>query len=995
MKKNLIFLLLLSSVFVLNKNNTLKSQVIINEYSVSNLVGFTDNYGKYEDWIELYNAGSENYSLAGFYLSDNPNRPTKWQFPEGVTISAGGYIKVWASGRNEVAGGHFHTNFKLSQTKDNPEHIVFSEPSGEIIDQTQLEVTMKEHSRGRSLQNSNWVIFTNPTPGFVNLASGVFTSYSARPQMNAAAGFYPLPITIEISTTEPNSQIRYTLNGNEPTLSSNLYTGPITISQTTIVIARTFSNDPSVHPGLLEFNTYFINSNHSMPVISTSANQLTQLLNGNQYLEPFGTFEYFNAEGVRTTHGYGEFNKHGQDSWVHAQRSIDYVSRDECGYNYAIREALIPLTERNEFQRIILRAAGDDNYPGIDSSALLRDMFVQNVASKNGMPLDVRKGEKCVLYANGQYWGVYGMREKVDDHDFTSYYHNQDKYNLRFLKLWGTTWAEYGGQAAFDDWYEIRNYIKNNDMSNQANFEYVKTRYDYTSLVDYVIINSFVVCSDWINWNVGWWRGLNPDGGHQKWGYILWDEDATFNHYINYTGVPGTHPTVSPCYPEGLTSDPGQHIVVLNRLRNNAEFNQYYISRYIDLYNTAFRPDNIISYLDEIVAKMTPEMPRHILRWGGSMTRWLSNVQKIRNFINTRYNYLPQGLKNCYNLTGPYNFELNTVPAETGIIQLNSLLIDEFPWQGSYFGGVAVKLKAIPASTDYEFDYWELTNHSAFPSDTASEITVFPGDWENVIAHFRHKTFSDSLVINEINYNSASSFDPEDWIEFYNPHPYDLDVTGWIFKDDDDSHEFIFPEGTIIESNGYIVICRNINMFSALFPDVTNVIGNMSFGFSGSGELLRLYNNDMALVDHVEYDDKAPWPTAPDGNGATLELIRPELDNALPQSWMASPGHGSPGAMNSQLVSLPQLPAPVKNEFAMHIAPNPADNQVVINFSSRLGVKNGQIEIFNMLGKKVSAYTQINRNQSIINRGNLPSGVYMISFFDENGYQASSKIIFR
>ena len=76
--------------------------------------------------------------------------------------------------------------------------------------------------------------------------------------------------------------------------------------------------------------------------------------------------------------------------------------------------------------------------------------------------------------------------------------------------LWGGSWAEYGGQAAWDDWNPLHDFILNNSMANQENYEYVKTKFDVTSLTDYIITNSFVVCSDWINWNVGWWRGTNP-----------------------------------------------------------------------------------------------------------------------------------------------------------------------------------------------------------------------------------------------------------------------------------------------------------------------------------------------------------------------------------------------------------------------------------------------------------------------------------------------------
>ena len=520
---------------------TLKSQVVINEYSVSNLASFTDNFGGYEDWFELYNGGSVSVDLSGYFLSDDPEEPWKWQFPDGTTITAGGFIRAWATGRNLVSGNNYHMNFRLSQTKDTPESIVLSTPDTVVADQLQLNLTKKEHARGRKPDGSDtWVIFTSPTPNNSNNSANAYTAYAAKPVVSDTAGFYDGPLSVTITTAEPNAVIRYTTNGSKPTSSSPQYTGPIPVNSTQIINAITFSSDPDILPSFIEFNTYFINESHNMGVMSTSAEQLDNLLNGNQSLRPFGTFEYFNEEGIRTTYGYGEFNEHGQDSWVHDQRSIDYITRDECGYNYAIREQLIPLTDRDEFQRIILRAAGDDNYPGIDTSAHLRDFFVQNTAERGGMHLDVRRGEKGVLYVNGTYWGVYGYREKVSDHDFTDYYYDQGKYDIYYLKLWGGSWAEYGGQAAWDDWNDLHNFIKYNDMSDQENYEYVKTRLDYRSLVDYVLINSYVVCSDWINWNVGWWRGTNPDGDHQKWGYVLWDEDATFNHYINYTGVPGT-----------------------------------------------------------------------------------------------------------------------------------------------------------------------------------------------------------------------------------------------------------------------------------------------------------------------------------------------------------------------------------------------------------------------------------------------------------------------
>ncbi len=985
--------LLLSVQFVFGL--TARSQVVINEYSVSNLSSFPDNYNAYEDWIELYNTGSSDVDISGYALSDKPSDPFRWPFPQGTVIPAQGFIRVWASGRNEVTGSHFHTNFKLTQTKADPESIVFSDPFGNILDERPLEITQKGHSRGRITDgNSDWGIFTNPTPKSTNNTAEAFASYTGKPQMSVPAGFYNDAITIGMSTGEPDVSIHYTTDGSEPTQASPVYRAPFLVSQTTIVIARAYSSNQEVLPGLVNFNTYFINDEHTMAVISASAAQLDDLLNGNQSLRPFGTFEYFNDAGQRTCIGYGEFNEHGQDSWVHPQRSIDYITRDECGYNHAILEQLIPITDRDEFQRLILRAAGDDNYPGIDSSALLRDFFVENTACKAGMNLDVRKGEKGILYVNGQYWGVYGYREKVSDHDFTNYYYDQDKYHLYYLKLWGGSWAEYGGQAAWDDWNDLHAFIKNNDMGDPENFAYVKSRFDYASLVDYVLINSYVVCSDWINWNVGWWRGLNPQGSHLKWGYTLWDEDATFGHYINYTGVPGQNPYVSPCFPEALTNDPEEHIVLLNKLRGNEEFDQYYISRYIDLLNTAFKPSAMIAYLDSIEARMLPEMYDHVQRWGGSVTQWQNNVKKIRNFITSRFNYIPQGLKDCYDLTGPYEFSLQIEPAGAGAVRLNSLNITQQQFSGAYYGGVDVKMNALETNPVYKFDYWEAANHAVYPNDTTPGVTLSLSSWENMVAHFKPRVFADSLVINEINYNSASGFDTEDWVELYNPQPYPLDIHNWQFRDEDDEHIFDFPEGTVIPAGQYLVLCRDTMAFKLLFPQVNNYMGNMDFGLSSNGELIRVFNSEEVLVDTVNYDNNAPWPIEPDGNGPTLELINPVLDNALAQSWMASPDHGTPGAMNSLMTRLPLQPQPATARIG--IFPNPVMDVARIRLENLPESKTLYLQISNLFGVKISE-TEVNgQNELRIDLGHLPPGLYYCQLTDaDHQFCGSTKFVVR
>jgi hypothetical protein len=113
------------------------------------------------------------------------------------------------------------------------------------------------------------------------------------------------------------------------------------------------------------------------------------------------------------------------------------------------------------------------------------------------MKLDERTNRPCVLYLNGQYWGVYEIREKADDHDYTDYYYDQDKFNIQYLKTWGNTWADYGGNQAITDWNSLKTYIANNNMGNPTNFAYVDGELNWESLCDYFMINSFVVNQNW------------------------------------------------------------------------------------------------------------------------------------------------------------------------------------------------------------------------------------------------------------------------------------------------------------------------------------------------------------------------------------------------------------------------------------------------------------------------------------------------------------------
>lgn len=794
------------------------SQIVINEYSASNLISFFDSFGKTEDWVELYNAGTESVDISGWHLSDKDDNPAKWEFPSGTVIAPGQFMVIYCSGRDGVFSGRFHTNFKLSQTTGK-DGILLSDESENILEYYDLSITMVEHSNCRSVDGGDeWMVCTSPTFSTSNNGSDQYKGYTKAPSMSLAAGYYSGEQVVEVVNNEENSTLRYTTDGTNPTSSSAEYIGPITIDRTTVVKAQSFSNDPQILIGKMEFNTYFIDEDYTVAVFSVAADDVIDLANGQGQLIPIGSIEYFNLDKEREATSFGSLNRHGQDSWVLDHRSIDWVSRDEMGYSKAVDAPLFSFSDRDEYQKFMFRNSGDDNYPAIEDdahegSAHIRDEFVHTLAMEGNMKLDQRAVERVVLFLNGEYWGLYGMRDRPVDSDYTNEYYNQDKYHTQYLSTWGNTEIQYGGQAALNDWRTLRDFILLNDMSGEENYKIVDDNINLVSLIDYMIVNLNTVASDWLNYNTGWWRGLNPEGDHKKWGYILWDLDATFDYYINYSGVPNISPDASPCdleqianfmdgffgnensldggdggghggpdpdscftviqgispYPasdtifeqviaedefccdtdwdnicqnlyntilqngnggggstgEFLAGDVGRHeTIFLKLLEENDTFKQLYYSRYADMMNTVFTCDNMITTLDRMLDVIRPEMPKQIDRWGGTMAEWESNVQKLKNFINSRCTLLDDGMIDCYEeLSGPHNIVLMAEPDGIGEIDFNTLDIEEFPWTGDYFGGMENKIKAKVFNDyedQYEFSHWESKSSNVITPDVNS-----------------------------------------------------------------------------------------------------------------------------------------------------------------------------------------------------------------------------------------------------------------------------------
>ena len=155
------------------------------------------------------------------------------------------------------------------------------------------------------------------------------------------------------------------------------------------------------------------------------------------------------------------------------------------------------------------------------------------------------------------------------------------------------------------------------------------------------------------------------------------------------------------------------------------------------------------------------------------------------------------------------------------------------------------------------------------------------------------------VVINEIHYNPSpdqGSDDDYEFLELYNTADVEVDLSGWYFTE---GVEYTFPQGILIPESGYLVLAKNALPVEEWYG-ITGVLQWSDGGLSNGGEDIILVNAQGETVDSLVYDDAGEWPSEPDGNGPSLELISPLFDNALPASWAPSEvDNGTPGVQNS------------------------------------------------------------------------------------------------
>ncbi len=881
-----------------------------------------------------------------------------------------------------IPASFYHTNFKLS----NSETVYLFDANKELQDSLAIPFLPSGVTVGRFPDGAaNSLIFEETTPNAPNAASYFEGTIGGAVLFSKNSGIYEEGFNVALST-ETEGTIRFTTDGSIPNSTSSIYQNPLVIRVNTTVKAAIFKDN--FLPSEITSKTYLIDVNHDLPILSIAFNNV-DFFSETTGMYSFGTnyeedFPHFGANfwkdlekpvqltffendvlGFNTGAGAKIF---GGWSRGNAQRSLSLFFRSE----YGEKELDYPLFEDrayDKYEALVLRNSGNDW-----QQTMLRDLTLTGLMKNTNV--DIQAGKQIVTYLNGVYWGIYNVREKINEHYLASL-HNVPSEDITLLERESS--VIFGDNQAY---VALLNFINNNSLAVTSNYEKVLEEIDIANFIQYNVAQIYFDNTDWPGNNIKYWRHKNG-----KWRWILFDTDFGFGiwrteNYSNNTLAFALEPA-GPGWP-----NPPWATFMFRKLMENDAFKKQFVNTFADELNTRFLAPKVKEAIETNEAIISGEMPNHIDRWGNrNLSSWRDKVNNMKIFASQRPVFMRAHIKNELDLPFHKQVNLTIDNPDGGSIQLNTIRVTDASWSGFYFPTVPITLTAV-AKPGYRFSHW-----SGEVNSEEISLTIDPNKIINLTANFTENTSTadqSDVLFNEINYNSNAETPIGDWVELYN-NGSSQDLTDWQFKDDDDAHIFQFPVGTILEAGAYLVLTRDSEKFTARFPNVDNYLGNFDFGLSSKGELLRLFDSAGTLVDSVFYLPDSGWPEAADGAGPSLELIDPNSDNTLPESWTTFTSNGTPGRANGIYTSTNTL-NPLSEIITIN--PNPFQEQLTIKIDlpKRSAV---QIDLLSLNGQVLQNLVQqkeVKQQQFELTLPVLTAGNYLIRV-NVDGEQLVKKVV--
>lgn len=706
---------LLSIILILNVSFSLKAQkslvkyrytIKLNELCAWNESGIRDEKGQNEDWLEIYNFGLKPINLANLYFTDDKKNLTKWRVSSSdkrkTEISSKSFKILWMDGK--PGKGVLHANFKLSKKG---EFLAVVAPDGKtIIDSLVYKKQYVNISYGRSPSApSKFMYFDKQSPKTINNIGK--RGVSQKPKVIKKSGFYPKKIYVDIIAKD-SSKIYYTLDGKEPVINSALkYEGPILIDSTAVLKARVIEKN-KVWSEVVNCS-FFIKEKSGLPVISISIdpNKLYNISDGIFYMknylkkhEKIAFFEYFEGK-KRVYKSSVKVKVHGAFSGSFPQKSLVIQSAGSNGsktlnYSFFHRKPHI-----KKVQSVVLRNAGNDWL-----YARMRDVVCHDLIDTSYVNVNNQAFELVTIYINGEYWGLYNMREKMG----LSYLEENHGVMVKDIEMLEK--AKMVVKGSRTNYESLVQFVEVNDLNDPSNYDKVRKMMDIDNFIDYQVVQIVGGNKDWPQNNVKYWRDLKNNG---PWKWLIYDLDESFKYpSLNSLELAlGRDSSRIKEFGEEYSSS----TVLLRRLMENVSFKRKFLTRLSEHLNLTFSPYRVTQVCDKISKKMEPEIVRHYSRWYPHFFKtnkiksnndkvniisrdyleyWKRNVSKIKQFAVNRRDDIDGFVLESGLSKGVYNIEIKDLDSERGIVKIANTYLDKNKYEGRFYKGCPITVTAIP-----------------------------------------------------------------------------------------------------------------------------------------------------------------------------------------------------------------------------------------------------------------------------------------------------------
>ena len=337
---------------------------------------------------------------------------------------------------------------------------------------------------------------------------------------------------------------------------------------------------------------------------------------------------------------------------------------------------------------------------GQDTAAKFRDMFVSELTRERD--ICTMNYEPCVMFLDGEYWGVYWLTERYTD-TYLEHYYDVDRDDVLIVKNGRPE------EESDEDWsiyIRMMNWLNDTDFSVSANYESLDDVIDLQSYMDYYATEIYIARSvDWPGTNEAFWRVRNPktDGGGAyedgRWRWMLFDLN-TSSFDID-------------CVESDTLGYTMEHSPVFNNLCRSDGFREAFSVTLMDFANEIFSPANTEPLISGHLALMSEPLDVHLTRFFGAGRSFgpEEEMERIRSFLANRKPYIVRYLKEDFGLEGvTAPVEIETTDAAAGSVVLNTItptFDGQGKWQGEYFTDYPITL-SVTVNEGYRFAGWEV-----------------------------------------------------------------------------------------------------------------------------------------------------------------------------------------------------------------------------------------------------------------------------------------------